>query len=322
MTDDPTDAVFIGIATGMQEQTESWNPADYKWSKIKADDSTVAYTIMLDNENMTFVADGSGVATSDQSYETHIIIYKGTQRVTKFQISFDKIKVPQGFRLTADTNQALLTFGCRNGSLLSGNSGSVEIPIIVDGLVFPKAITYTVNKNGAEEKYIWIAYADNSRPFSNEFLESSEGAKYIGVARDKDTPVQSTDFRDYEWFPLNNTGDAAVGMQMIYLKTTEDDASKIPPPNSDAYALSVQEGILTVDQGSLATGISPWVEDKPEYQPGYNLWTSVRVELSDGTYVYTSAVRSTEWDENILKIGGAQLIRNSKTLIDSRIYWF
>ena len=35
MTDDPTDAVYIGIAYNKTSATESTDPEDYSWSKIK-----------------------------------------------------------------------------------------------------------------------------------------------------------------------------------------------------------------------------------------------------------------------------------------------
>ena len=165
-------------------------------------------------------------------------------------------------------------------------------------------------------------YSDNSRPLSTEMSPDPEGAKYIGISPNHDTAEPSGDFRDYEWFKLTNEGSYAVSMERIYHKSIYDTAKNLPAPNNEAYALAVEQGILGVTQGAIATGLAPWSIEKPEYSAGHYLWTSLKVTLNDGTVVYTSPVRSTEWDEFNAKIGGAQLIRNSKTLIDERIYWF
>ena len=153
-------------------------------------------------------------------------------------------------------------------------------------------------------------------------FDTPEGMKYIGISPNHTSPERSGVFTDYEWFPLNNVGDYASSIEKIYHKSIYDTANNIPAPNNDAYALAVQQGILNVEQGSLATGLSPWTTDKPEYSAGNYLWTALKVVLSDGSIIYTSPVKSDEWDKHNTKIGGAQLIRNSKTLIDSRIYWF
>ena len=34
MTDDPTDAIYIGLSYNNESATESNNPSDYKWTKI------------------------------------------------------------------------------------------------------------------------------------------------------------------------------------------------------------------------------------------------------------------------------------------------
>ena len=54
LTDDPTNAVYIGIAYNKTEEHESENPNDYTWTKIKGNDGEAAYTVILQNENITF----------------------------------------------------------------------------------------------------------------------------------------------------------------------------------------------------------------------------------------------------------------------------
>lgn len=52
MTDDPTDAVYIGIAYNKTSITESENPNDYAWTLIRGNNGSDAYTIILQNENV------------------------------------------------------------------------------------------------------------------------------------------------------------------------------------------------------------------------------------------------------------------------------
>ena len=47
MTDDPTNAVYIGIAYNKDSIAESDNPSDYSWSKILGDKGDDAYTVIL-----------------------------------------------------------------------------------------------------------------------------------------------------------------------------------------------------------------------------------------------------------------------------------
>ena len=57
MTDDPTDAIYIGLSYNNESATESNNPSDYKWTKIKGNDGEQgndAYSILLTNENISF----------------------------------------------------------------------------------------------------------------------------------------------------------------------------------------------------------------------------------------------------------------------------
>ena len=87
--------------------------------------------------------------------------------------------------------------------------GAITIPIEIDGYTFTKAINYNLTVIGDEnKKYTWIIYADNRRPLPSEIMLTPEGARYVGIATDKDTNVYSELFTDYEWFPLNNTGDS------------------------------------------------------------------------------------------------------------------
>ena len=90
LTDDPTGAIYIGIAYNMESQEESDNPQDYSWTKIKGDngeDGNDAYTIILGNENISFsVGYDSNAASSDQNYSSTVQVMQGATERTDFTI--------------------------------------------------------------------------------------------------------------------------------------------------------------------------------------------------------------------------------------------
>lgn len=169
--------------------------------------------------------------------------------------------------------------------------------------------------------FTWIAYATNPEPTAEEFLDNPARARYVGIGTNKKTKDQTTDYKDYVWFPLPQVGTEVTETEKVYHKSVYDDAEHIPDPNDPPQILAVSDGALTVQQGTLVTGSSEWTRNRPEYQTGYYLWTSDKIKLSDGSYFYTPPEKLPDWDETINTIGSTQLIRNSKTLVDTRIYW-
>ena len=90
LTDDPTDAIYIGIAYNMESQEESNDPSDYSWTRIKGEDGedgSDAYTVILGNENISFSVNyNSNTVSSDQSYSSTIQIMQGIIERTDFTI--------------------------------------------------------------------------------------------------------------------------------------------------------------------------------------------------------------------------------------------
>lgn len=118
-----------------------------------------------------------------------------------------------------------------------------------------------------------------------------------------------------------------VGIKNLYYISTETDVSNIPEPYIFHYAkkiMRVQDGIITTEDGAinLVAREYEWSYDKPEFRYGYHLWTSYELKTLDETYIYSEAELSSEWESFYnVDVGGRNLIRNSKTLIDERIYW-
>lgn len=101
-----------------------------------------AYTVLLTNENHTFVANHLGV-TTEQIVYTDVIAYKGTTPVTPTIGTLPDVTgltlANSGVRITIKTNA--------NVSILA-DSGSFNIPITVDGKSFTKTFSWTKVKDG------------------------------------------------------------------------------------------------------------------------------------------------------------------------------
>lgn len=147
MTDDPDGAIYIGISYNNESSIESNDPTQYAWTKIQGADGKKgedAYTIFLENENISFATDENRNPLSEQAYTSGITIMKGAKPVTDFTIG--DIAKTQGIAV-AKTDTAI-AISVVNGNPLPNDSGEIEIPITVGGTVFKKIITWTCAKKG------------------------------------------------------------------------------------------------------------------------------------------------------------------------------
>ena len=146
LTDNPTNAVYIGIAFNKDEKQESENPNDYTWTRIKGNDGEAAYTIILQNENITFsVSHTNNISLMDQSFETSVTVFKGTDPIIDFTV--DTVKSDYG--ITVTQNDETITFSVEAGDKIGSDYGKFTIPIIVNGLLFEKEVSWSLAKAGA-----------------------------------------------------------------------------------------------------------------------------------------------------------------------------
>lgn len=245
MTDDPNGAVYIGISYNNESSTESNDPTQYAWTKIQGADGKKgedAYTIFLENENISFATDKNRNPLSEQAYTSGITIMKGAKPVTDFTIG--DIAKTQGIAV-AKTNTAI-AISVVNGNPLPNDSGEIEIPITVAGTVFKKILTWTCAKKGDQgEKgerglqgiqgpqgiqgvagkdgtngkttYFHIKYSSVANPTSS-FQLTETPSTYIGTYVDF-AETDSTDPKKYTWSqfigsqgPKGEQGIAGVGV--------------------------------------------------------------------------------------------------------------
>lgn len=145
LTDDPTNAVYIGIAYNKESIHESNNPADYSWSRIQGDKGTDGYTVVLSNENVSFSVDyETNTAISKQTYSSTVLVMQGVEERTDFVIG----EIESNYGITIIKNRNTITLSVESGTYINAENGSFRIPISIDGLVFFKDITWNLAKQG------------------------------------------------------------------------------------------------------------------------------------------------------------------------------
>jgi len=116
-----------------------------------------------------------------------------------------------------------------------------------------------------ETFYTWIKYADNSS--GSGMSDNPAGKKYIGIAYNQLSPVESTDPSDYTWskYVGENGTDGADGVGISSIITQ--------------YYLSTSSSTQT--GGSWSTTAPAWVSGK-------YIWTRSYITWDDGTTSYTT----------------------------------
>lgn len=145
LTDDPTGAVYIGIAYNKDSIEESNNPDDYSWSKILGDKGEDAYTIILSNENISFsVSYEDNLAIGDQSFTTDVRIFYGATERDDFVIG--EIGSSNGITVSKTVNS--VTLSVTDSTKITARHGYFRIPISIDGLIFYKDMSWNTVPQG------------------------------------------------------------------------------------------------------------------------------------------------------------------------------
>lgn len=145
LTDDPTGAVYIGIAYNKDSIEESNNPDDYSWSKILGDKGEDAYTIILSNENISFsVSYEDNLAIEDQSFTTDVRVFYGATERDDFVIG--EIGSSNGITVSKTVNS--VTLSVTDSTKITAKHGYFRIPISIDGLIFYKDMSWNTVPQG------------------------------------------------------------------------------------------------------------------------------------------------------------------------------
>lgn len=147
MSDDSTNMEYVGIAYNKTSKTESTNPSDYTWSKIKGDPGnpgTDAYTIILENENISFATSSLKVPLNNQTATCRITVLQGAKPRTDYIIG--TITSPTG--ITVKESNKVITLSVNTNTAIENLSGAIDVPIQIDGISFTKKITYSLAVKG------------------------------------------------------------------------------------------------------------------------------------------------------------------------------
>lgn len=136
----------------------------------KGDD---AYTVILQNENVSFSVDNSSnTVLSDQSFSSTVQIFQGTTERTDFTLG--EINSANGITISVQDRTVILSV--KNGDKITENNGFFTVPILIDDLTFYKDITWNLAKQGEKgssgEPSLNIVVGNESQniPCSNEGL--------------------------------------------------------------------------------------------------------------------------------------------------------
>lgn len=282
MTDNPTNAVYIGIAYNKTSSTESSDPLDYNWSKIKGDDGDDgedAYTIILTNENISFSTDKTNLPLTNQSVTCGIVIYKGTSPVTSFTVG--TITAPTGIGVTQ--SNASITVSVSNSVYVPNDSGQIQIPITIGSVTVNKQISYSLSKQG-----------DDGRGIASttiHYIASSNGVTPPLVNDNWQTTIPTVSPSEYLW--TRTTITYTDGTVIRSYSVGKDGKGIALVTNEYKISSSNQNPDAGRSDGTTSTWsiIRPTDIETDEY-----LWIRYKYTYDDGSYTYSSAIYDSTID--------------------------
>ena len=126
-----------------QNAIDSNDVSDYTWVKIVGEDG---YTVLLTNENISFVTDQMRKVSETQTYSSDIICMQGIVPRTDFVVGAISPPSPLLASVSGDT----ITISVSAGETFLYDSGSIDVPITIDSMTFTKKITYSLAKQGQD----------------------------------------------------------------------------------------------------------------------------------------------------------------------------
>lgn len=157
----PNNGEDVGLYIGTYVdfvQADSNNFNDYTWKKFvgeDGEDGLDAYTVILTNETHAFPCASNGNVTNAISINTTAIAYKGATSVTPTIGTLPSVN-----GLTLSKNGAVVTIQANTGTSLA-DSGTVNIPVVVDGKTFTKVFSWTKAKSGVNGVNGYTILLDN-----------------------------------------------------------------------------------------------------------------------------------------------------------------
>lgn len=316
MTDDPDGAIYIGISYNNESSIESNDPTQYAWTKIQGADGKKgedAYTIFLENENISFATDKNRNPLSEQAYTSGITIMKGAKPVTGFTIG--DIAKTQGIAV-AKTDTAI-AISVVNGNPLPNDSGEIEIPITVGGTVFKKILTWTCAKKGDQGER---GLQGIQGPQGEQGIAGKDGTSVTIINKSItyqlstsgtviptgtwQTSPQTIPEGQYQWTKTSviySDGNQTESYSISYHGKNGSDGTSV---KTTSTSVKYQVG----DSGTTKpTGT--WQSNVPTVAQGKYLWTQTIVNYSDGnsTESYSVSYRGIDGSNGVNGMNAATI---------------
>ena len=246
MSDSPTGKAYMGIAYNKLVITESSNYSDYQWSLIKGADGTdgapgipgppgedgeTTYTWIKYADTAT----GSGLSDSPTNKKYIGIAYNKptpTESTSAGDYQWALIQGPQGIPgppgedgKSVSIEGSVPTYANLPTGLTAADAGKGWITeddghlIVWSGSGWtdvgeirgPQGVPGPPGENG-QPTYTWIKYADTP---TSGMSELPTGKTYMGIAHNKLTPDESSNYSDYQWSLIKGADgqDGAPGVQ-------------------------------------------------------------------------------------------------------------
>ena len=298
MTDDPNGAIYIGISYNNESSIESNDPTQYAWTKIQGADGKKgedAYTIFLENENISFATDKNRNPLSEQAYTSGITIMKGAKPVTDFIIG--DIAKTQGIAV-AKTDTAI-AISVVNGNPLPNDSGEIEIPITVGGTVFKKILTWTCAKKGDQGEQ--GQKGDDAKNLtitpSSQYFKSTDGGKTFAPDTITIKPTIQGEINFGKWQYSIDGGvsftDVVSGQKGLTINNNVLTVSKDSSLYSDAVTMVTFRAVAS-DSSFYDTCSIAKIYDVSDIGDGRNLLTGVSSYTKDTPFEKTDS-RADGW---------------------------
>ncbi|MFD0825860.1 phage tail spike protein [Neobacillus sp. M.A.Huq-85] len=276
MSDDPTNKKYLGIAYNKTTATESTTATDYSWSLIQGPQGDTGPQGPQGNQGIPGPTGPQG-----QSLYTWV---KYADSSTGTGLSDDPTgKKYIGFAYNKTTATESSIASDYTWSLIEGPQG-------VQG---PNGVTY----------YTWLKYADDAN--GTNMTDTPTGKKYMGIAYNKSTSVESTVATDYSWSliqgpqgvtgpqgPIGATG--PQGPQGI----SGTDAKYVVLSGPLVFKYAAGAGAPT--NTTVALTATAYNITSPTYQWQYwngTAWTNL-TKAGNTSASYTVAYNDTEWSTN------------------------
>ena len=188
---------------------------------IKSIDDPI--TIILTNENHTFLGNVSGTALS-ASITTNLIAYKNADRVAT---SVGSIPTQTGITAAISNNNSTNTSITFSVTSALKTSGVINIPITCDNRTFTKVFTYTLSipQEGEPAKAVFITA-------SSQVFKSNDGGKTFTPDTIKLTPTFQGNISYSKWQYSTNGGNSWVDI------------------TSGTHGLTITSNVLTINKSS------------------------------------------------------------------------